>query len=252
MQELKIIDRREVLGQDFKIYGDFESPLFLAKEVAEWIEHSDTSKMCNSVDEDEKVRNIVRTLGGNQECLFLTEDGLYEVLMQSRKPIAKEFKKQVKVILKEIRTKGSYSRPMTQTEIILAQAQALVDIERIATQAEQTAQATADKLNTALDIFASSIPESWKDETNRKINSICQQNGLNYQVFKGDLYTELERSASCNLTIRQRNLRARLKMAGATYKEHQAITKIDVIARDEHLKLIFDGIVRKYCAKYAY
>ena len=34
---------------------------------------------------------------------FLTEDGLYEVLMQSRKPIAKQFKKEVKTLLKNIR-----------------------------------------------------------------------------------------------------------------------------------------------------
>ena len=39
---------------------------------------------------------------------FLTEDGLYEVLMLSRKPIAKEFKKQVKEILKSIRKNGMY------------------------------------------------------------------------------------------------------------------------------------------------
>jgi prophage antirepressor-like protein len=56
-----------------------------------------------SVDEDEKVKNIVRTLGGNQEMWFLTEDGLYEVLMQSRKPIAKQFKKKVKKLLKDLR-----------------------------------------------------------------------------------------------------------------------------------------------------
>ena len=40
---------------------------------------------------------------------FLTEEGWYEVLMQSRKPIAKEFKKQVKQILKEIRKHGMYA-----------------------------------------------------------------------------------------------------------------------------------------------
>ena len=68
-----------------------------------WIEHSDVSKMMKSVDEDEKVKNIVRTLGGNQEMWFLTEDGLYEVLMQSRKPIAKQFKKKVKKLLKDLR-----------------------------------------------------------------------------------------------------------------------------------------------------
>lgn len=51
---------------------------------------------------------------------FLTEDGLYEVLMQSRKPIAKAFKKEVKKILKELRTKGTYTiqqKPKTQEEL---------------------------------------------------------------------------------------------------------------------------------------
>lgn len=38
----------------------------------------------------------------------MTEDGLYEVLMTSRKPIAKQFKKEVKKILKEIRLTGGY------------------------------------------------------------------------------------------------------------------------------------------------
>lgn len=109
MNELKIINQQEVLGKDFKVYGDFENPLFLAKDVAEWIGHSDVSTMVKNVDEDEKVTNIVCTLGGNQECLFLTENGLYEVLMQSRKPIAKEFKKQVKTILKDIRKTGMYA-----------------------------------------------------------------------------------------------------------------------------------------------
>ena len=44
----------------------------------------------------------------NTEYWFLTEDGLYEVLMQSRKPKAKEFKKEVKKILKSIRKTGGY------------------------------------------------------------------------------------------------------------------------------------------------
>ena len=100
---MELVCKQEVLGKEFKMYGTIEEPLFLAKDVAEWIEHSDVSKMMKSVDEDEKVKNIVRTLGGNQEMWFLTEDGLYEVLMQSRKPIAKQFKKKVKEILKSLR-----------------------------------------------------------------------------------------------------------------------------------------------------
>ena len=43
--ELKIIDSREVLGKQFKMYGDLNSPLFLAKDVASWIENSNVSQM---------------------------------------------------------------------------------------------------------------------------------------------------------------------------------------------------------------
>lgn len=122
--KLQILDQREVLGKEFKVYGDIDNPLFLAKDVAEWIDYAykdkrkinrDVSKMLLTVDEEEKVKNTIQ-LGGedyshggireNVEMWFLTEDGLYEVLMQSRKPIAKAFKKEVKKILKQIRLTG--------------------------------------------------------------------------------------------------------------------------------------------------
>lgn len=101
-----IIKRQEVLGRQFTVYGDINEPLFLAKDIADLIGHSDVSKMVKAVDEDEKVKNNVLTPGGQQETWFLTEDGLYEVLMQSRKPIAKQFKKEVKAILKQLRQTG--------------------------------------------------------------------------------------------------------------------------------------------------
>lgn len=108
---LQVLNKRELLGKQFVIYGDLENPLFLARDVAEWIDYdlSSVNKLVSQVDDDEKVRKNVPTLGGNQEMWLLTEDGLYEVLMQSRKPIAKEFKKKVKEILKDIRSKGMYA-----------------------------------------------------------------------------------------------------------------------------------------------
>ncbi|OHW62198.1 phage antirepressor protein KilAC domain protein [Andreesenia angusta] len=112
-KQLVVIDERELLGKQFRIYGDVENPLFLAKEVAEWIEHSNSRMMLQGVDEDEKVVRNVYTLGGNQEQWFLTEDGMYEVLMQSRKPIAKQFKKEVKNILRTIRKHGAYMTDAT-------------------------------------------------------------------------------------------------------------------------------------------
>ena len=109
MKELTVINEQQVLGKHFAIYGTPEEPLFLAKDVAEWIEYSDVSTMIRKVDSGEKVTNIVCTPGGHQEMWFLTEDGLYEVLMQSRKPIAKKLKKEVKQMLKSIRRHGLYA-----------------------------------------------------------------------------------------------------------------------------------------------
>lgn len=102
------LEQREVLGKEFRIYGDKENPLFLAKDVKDWIEHNNITLMLNNVDEDEKLTYVIHNSGQNREMWFLTEDGLYEVLMQSRKPIAKEFKKEVKKILRSVLTTLDY------------------------------------------------------------------------------------------------------------------------------------------------
>ena len=107
MNNIQILNSQEILGKKFTVYGDIENPLFLAKDVAEMIEHSNPRMMLKSVDEDEKqcVNNPYASQG-QQEQWFLTEYGLYEILMQSRKPIAKQFKKEVKAMLKQLRTTG--------------------------------------------------------------------------------------------------------------------------------------------------
>ena len=109
MKEITLISKSTFLGKEIDVYGNAETPLFLAKDVAAWIEHSDVSMMMRNVDDEEKVTSIVCTPEGNQNAWFLTEDGLYEVLMQSRKPQAKQYKKGVKEILKSIRRTGCYS-----------------------------------------------------------------------------------------------------------------------------------------------
>ena len=113
--ELTVIDEREILGKLFRVYGDFENLLFLAKDVAEWIDYNkksngsyDVNSMLRMVDEDEKLMRKIFVSGQNREIWFLTEDGFYEVCMQSTKPNAKIFKKEVKKILKTIRKTGMY------------------------------------------------------------------------------------------------------------------------------------------------
>ena len=131
MRELMVIDERVVFEKNFRVYGDFENPLFLAKDVAEWIEYDKdkVGQMLNTIDNDEKMTSPIYYSGQVRNMWFVTEDGLYEILMQSRKPIAKLWKKKVKEILKEIRKTGSYSKPLTPAEQLLAQAKLMVDME---------------------------------------------------------------------------------------------------------------------------
>ena len=118
---LEIIKQQNVLGKDFKFCGTPENPLFLAKDVAEWIEHTDVSMMLKKVDEDEKVTNIVCTLGGNQRAWFLTEDGLYEVLDSSKliiiTEIANDLGISARVLNKFLETEGIQNKQYRQWKI---------------------------------------------------------------------------------------------------------------------------------------
>lgn len=127
MSEIKIINKSTFLGKEIDVWGSIEHPLFRAKDVVDWLDLKNTPATIKCVDEDERYKFNLGRNGG--ETWFLTEEGMYEVLMQSRKPIAKQFKKGVKKILHEIRTKGGYlvSHESDTPEMIMARALKVAD-----------------------------------------------------------------------------------------------------------------------------
>jgi prophage antirepressor-like protein len=150
MNELKVIEQRNVLGKDFKIYGDFDNPLFLAKDVAEMIEYSTdkVGQMLVTVDEFEKKTLPIYYSGQVREMWFVTEEGLYEVLFQSIKPIAKEFKKEVKIILKDIRKHGIYATDKVIENILNNPDYGIALLTQL--KEERQARLEAEKTNTIL------------------------------------------------------------------------------------------------------
>lgn len=169
------------------MYGDFENPLFLAKDVAEWIEHSNSRMMLQAVDENEKLCvNNPYALQGQQEQWFLTEDGLYEVLMQSRKPIAKEFKREVKQILKTIRKHGLYAKEelLDNPDIAIAAFKALKE-EREARKALEAENVQMQPLA----LFAKSVSASDTSILIGDLAKLLKQNG--YDTGQKRLFEEL-------------------------------------------------------------
>lgn len=185
---LQIIEQREVLGKEFTIYGDLENPLFLAKSVAEWIEYDKSSinKMLNNVDESEKLNGTLFLSGQNREMWFLTEDGLYEVLMQSRKPIAKLFKAEVKKILKTIRLNGMYvtDKLLDNPDFAIKTFMKLKEEKERRLQLEQEAEINKPKV-----IFAEAVETSKTSILIGELAKLIKQNG--YDIGQKRLFAWL-------------------------------------------------------------
>lgn len=103
---------------------------WIAKDVCEVLELSKVDSATRMLDDDEKGTHIVSTPGGNQEMTTVTESGLYTLIMRSRKPEAKRFKRWVThEVLPSIRKTGAYMVPSVaaqaavdpQVAVVLAQ-----------------------------------------------------------------------------------------------------------------------------------
>ena len=80
---------------------------FIAKDVCEVLEHSNVSAALANLDDDERSKF---KLGRQGEVNVINESGLYSLVLNSRKPEAKPFKKWVtSEVLPSIRKTGSYT-----------------------------------------------------------------------------------------------------------------------------------------------
>lgn len=89
-----------------------EEPYFVGKDVADVLGYSNTQKaILNHVDEEDKGVTKWDTLGGKQELIVINESGLYSLILKSKLPTAKKFKRWVtSEVLPSIRKHGMYAR----------------------------------------------------------------------------------------------------------------------------------------------
>lgn len=77
------------------VYSSLDEPIFRATDVAKMIDYSEgnTWKMLEMCEEDEKLNLPMVVAGQRRSVSFVTETGLYNVLSQSRKPIARKWRR---------------------------------------------------------------------------------------------------------------------------------------------------------------
>lgn len=92
-------------------------PWFVGKDVAEVLGYSQTAKAIREhVDEDDKGVSVLDTPGGKQSTIIINESGLYSLILSSKLPQAKEFKRWVtSEVLPQIR-KSAVGYPRVHTD----------------------------------------------------------------------------------------------------------------------------------------
>lgn len=113
---------------------------FVGKDVAEILGYTNPSKaLADHVDEEDKLNNESLSSLGQRGGWLINESGLYSLVLSSKLPTAKQFKRWItKEVIPSIRKTGGYfATPKTYVEALRALADAEEEKERLALENEE-------------------------------------------------------------------------------------------------------------------
>lgn len=183
---------------------------------------------------------------------LITESGYLMLVKSFTDDLA--WKVQRQLVKEYFRAKSTQSQPLTPAQQLLAQASLLVEQEQRISAMETRQDEldlkvrhnsdTMDKV-TAAYVAPIASGDNWQESANHTINALVEHFRLNHQMFRRELYEELERESGCDLQQRLTRLKNRMKAAGATVTQCRAVTKLTIISQDKKLRSIFIGILRR-------
>lgn len=203
MNDLQIFSNSE-FGEIRTITKDGEA-LFCLGDLCRILEL--TAKGVKQRLTDEVISNypIPDSLGRIQNTIFVNEDGLYDVILDSRKENARKFRKWVtSEVLPSIRKTGSYSMPKTTGGQIQLLAQGYTELE----QAINSIKEDMTELKDNTPLYGCEIDEV-KQHVNRKgvivlggKDSEAYKNGSIRSSVYSDIYKQLKREFGCVTTYK--------------------------------------------------
>lgn len=107
MNQLQVFN---FVGNEIRVVAKDGQPWWVAKDVCDVLEIKNSRDALGRLDEDEKGVASTDTLGGTQQVQVVNESGLYSLVLSSRKPEAKQFKRWIThEVIPAIRKTGTYS-----------------------------------------------------------------------------------------------------------------------------------------------
>ncbi|UYG15798.1 BRO family protein [Brachybacterium huguangmaarense] len=139
---------------------------FVASDVARVLDLGRTHDAVRGLDDDEKGAESIRTPGGEQLTTIVSEPGLYQLVMRSRKPEAKPFRRWIAhEVIPAIRRTGQYgaARELTGPELM---ARALIEADVTIKQQAAELEAARPKVEVAERLLDATTDLSVQDAAN--------------------------------------------------------------------------------------
>ena len=200
MNDLQIFNNEEFGEVRTAVIND--EPMFCLIDICKALEIKNATDVAKRLDEDERTR---LNLGRQGETNFITESGLYAVILRSDKPNAKKFRKWVtSEVLPSIRKTGSYGMPKTTGGQIQLLAQGYTELE----QAVNSIKEDMTELKDNTPLYGCEIDEV-KQHVNRK--GVIVLGGKDSEAYKdgsirssvySDIYKRLKREFGCVTTYK--------------------------------------------------
>lgn len=251
MNELKIFNQEVIPvyeteeGNKVVLGRELHENLNIASKYADWIKNM----ILYGFDENRDYSTFSKNLenGGRTIEHVLTLDMAKHIAMIQRTP--QGFAIRQKLI--ELEKMVNKPLPMSQAEILAAQAQLLVDIEKKQREQDKAIEKVDKCLDGICDIVKLDTT-SWREESRKLITKIVKSmGGVQYiRDVQTEIYKLVELRGSVNLSIRLTNKRRRMADEGVCKSKRDKLNYLDIIAEDKKLIEIYTAITKEMAVKY--
>ena len=201
MNDLQIFNNEEFGEIRTAVIND--EPMFCLIDICKALEIKNATDVAKRLDEDELTRLNLGSRAG--ETNFITESGLYAVILRSDKPNAKKFRKWVtSEVLPSIRKTGSYGMPKTTGGQIQLLAQGYTELE----QKVNDIKDDVSELKENVPLYSCDIDEIQQHVKRRVVNifggkqsEAYRDNSIRHKTFS-DIWTQLKREYGCVSTYK--------------------------------------------------
>ncbi|WP_121605358.1 phage antirepressor [Virgibacillus sp. Bac332] len=169
-------------GRNLTIIESEGEPKFFLKDVCDILEIGNPSQVKTRLEDGVISNEVIQDrLGRSQKATFINEDGLYDVILDSRKQEAKRFRKWItSEVIPSIRKHGAYMTPekieetLLNPDTIIKLATNLKEEQQKRAKAEQTIEEQKPKVQ-----FAEAVETSDTSVLVGELAKILKQNGIN-------------------------------------------------------------------------